>query len=264
MAKVKRVERSKKELFERLISHLEILIELSDKAFYEYEHEKYFGDIAGKLRVLVIQRGRNKPLLLKLMDEFQYERKFEHQFDMATLRTFMYAPSLGSTSGEEKYSYTHEIIVRYLAEQMGSAHEDWEIDHRLHHYIYEVGARVNDSSWMFDTMRAIVNRVLAEAMYFLLYLHYENILSSFQVKYTLRQVLGLRVLYPRELCWSPAKREEKNIRVKPTRDILYHNDIEYLCGRADNFKYKIEGLTSKDEYVQNGPYDSYWMAFDVK
>jgi hypothetical protein len=61
-----------KDLVDSLRRHLTLLEEFRVHAFQEGDQD-YFGEIAGKLRVLVYEKGRNKPLLLSLIDQFALE-----------------------------------------------------------------------------------------------------------------------------------------------------------------------------------------------
>ena len=57
------------ELIEALQRHTRLLRKIAQHAFQDQDDD-YFGEVAGKLRLLVHERGSNKPLLLGLMDEF--------------------------------------------------------------------------------------------------------------------------------------------------------------------------------------------------
>ena len=67
-----RIPRRTQDLADSLERHLKLLKEFATKAFNDGD-EDYLGEIAGKLRVLVYEKGRNKPLLLSLMDEFDLQ-----------------------------------------------------------------------------------------------------------------------------------------------------------------------------------------------
>lgn len=245
-------------LIQRLISHLEILVELSDKAFYNYEHEKYIGEVASKLRVLVIKTRTNKPLLIDLMYQFEYERTWENPGSPEfTLRTYMYYFAVYI---KDKYTFTNEKFVRYLSQQSGGSHEDWEIDEGLHEFLYGRGARSCDSSYAHRVLRVIVNAVLVEASLFLLYLHYVNTLKNLGVKYNLRQILNINTHYDHALDWNLKSRKEKNIehKIKPIKQLLHHFDTLHQAGKSHLFAVNIPGIVPKEELKQNGRKEKFW------
>lgn len=63
------IQREIPDLVEALQRHVRLLKEYAVKAF-EDANSDYFGEVAGKLRLLLYDGGMNTPLLLKLMDEF--------------------------------------------------------------------------------------------------------------------------------------------------------------------------------------------------
>ena len=69
MAKSSKVPRTDYDLLEALLRHVDLLREYSGKAFEERKGD-YLGEVAGKLRVLVVETRMNKPLLLALMKKF--------------------------------------------------------------------------------------------------------------------------------------------------------------------------------------------------
>ena len=64
-----RVPREIEELVEALRQHTDLLADYGQRAFGGGD-ERYLGEVAGKLRLLVYDRGRNRPLLLDLMQAF--------------------------------------------------------------------------------------------------------------------------------------------------------------------------------------------------
>lgn len=253
--KKNRIAKETSRLIERLIQHLEILIDFSDKAFYEYQHDKYAGEVAGKLRILVINLGwKNKPLLLDLMKHFEYERSVK---DLVrgeyTLETYIY-----ELSGD---GLTNEEIIRSLAEQQGSAHEDWEICEKLHKALYESRALVNRTTpWSIYKLRGLANIVLQESVLFLFYLHEKGILEKLKVNYTLRQILNIGTLYPDELDFNLENRKKRKLQhIKPTKKALDLYNHIYLLGKADLMRLNFDGLTPKEEIRKNGFKTAYWM-----
>jgi hypothetical protein len=67
-----RIPRELPELVQTLRRHVELLRDCGKRAF-EDENPDYLGEVAGKLRLLVLDRGSNKPLLLGLMREFDVD-----------------------------------------------------------------------------------------------------------------------------------------------------------------------------------------------
>jgi hypothetical protein len=66
--RARRVPREVAELVERLREHTSLLREYSERAFADGD-DRYLGEIAAKLRLLVYEHGRNRPLLIDLMEE---------------------------------------------------------------------------------------------------------------------------------------------------------------------------------------------------
>jgi hypothetical protein len=64
----RRVPREVPELVEALRRHTSLLEEYCTRAFTDGD-DRYLGEIAAKLRLLVYEHGRNRPLLIDLMDE---------------------------------------------------------------------------------------------------------------------------------------------------------------------------------------------------
>lgn len=88
----------------------------------------YFGEIAGKLRLLIVQGKSNRPLLLEVADAYGLAvsvdepgdpyRSFEAFLDNNMLKV-----------GDRAITF-REVICRW-AEQSGGAHEDWALDEML-------------------------------------------------------------------------------------------------------------------------------------
>jgi hypothetical protein len=89
----------------------------------------YWGEVAGKLRLLVIDGGSNKALLLRVAEKYDAILGFHPEPGNypktwgALLDTPMF------TRGEQ--SITMGQLIRGWAEQLGAAHEDWAIDELL-------------------------------------------------------------------------------------------------------------------------------------
>ncbi len=254
------IKRDYSKLLTRLIDHLEILIELSNKAFYKYEYEKYIGEVVAKLRVLVIKTKTNKPLLIDLMYHFEYERIWDSVTPgtKLTLRTYMYRLAIYA---KDDYAFTNEKFIRFLSQQLGGSHEDWEIDEELYKFLYKSNSKSCDTPYYVYLTRGIVNVVLKEAVQFLLYLHEENILNKLNVKYDYRQILNIDTHYHHALDWNLESRKSKGIdkQVKPIKEGLDKYNLLYLTGKLHLFKINIQGIVPKEDLRKNGPRDDFWM-----
>jgi hypothetical protein len=102
-----------------------------------------YKQIAGELRVLLCKWGRNKPLLLDLMDELGVKHEMESRgplpFHLVSdgenwvaknrrsvpLRMYVDDVVVMALRDQE---YTPNRLIRTIAQQDGSAHEDYEIE----------------------------------------------------------------------------------------------------------------------------------------
>ena len=96
------------------------------------------GEVAGKLRLLAIEKGSNTPLLVRLMTECQVQDvavvlesvppnlSGPQAGDSVTLAEFLALPrlALALTNGQRK-TMTAQELVELVAEKHGAAHEDW-------------------------------------------------------------------------------------------------------------------------------------------
>lgn len=129
---------------ESLRSQVSLLHEFYNQAFQNGD-EKYFGEIAGKLRLLVYEGGRNKPLLLSLMDECEIEIQVvlngppvnplqgqPKAGDKISLRQYLnlFAIAIRTPSNELAQLTKKELIAKW-SQQHGSAHHDWVLDEDL-------------------------------------------------------------------------------------------------------------------------------------
>ena len=130
-----KIPRSTAGLVDRLTNHCELLEEYHRKACIEGD-EKYFGEVAGKLRVLVYRSRSNRPLLLDLMKKCDV--RILAQFDKPggavekTLDQYIseFLCAIRLPSGELVELTRHDFIGLW-AQQLGASHEDWELDERL-------------------------------------------------------------------------------------------------------------------------------------
>lgn len=214
----KRVRRENKDLVVKLIHHLNLLLDYSHKSFYEYQHENYIGEVAGKLRVLVIKTGQNKALLLKLMEEFEYEIKFETPPFKTKITLDEFMERLAGFS-REKYEFTNAKLVKYIAQQTGASHEDWAISDELDILLKEEFI-LGGGPTVMVMIRPIVNTVLLVANSFLIHLHKEKILQQMGIKYSLEEIIKLGTRFTQQTNKSLADRIKLNIDPKPVNKAL--------------------------------------------
>ena len=133
-----RVPRDLSDLVGQLRSHVKLLKEYYVRAFHDGDLD-YMGEIAGKLRLLTSSRGRNKPLLSRLMKILGVEvlvtldgppikrPGVPGPGDQITIEQFLglFAFGFRSRSGDW-VELTKADLIEDWAAQHGSAHEDWE------------------------------------------------------------------------------------------------------------------------------------------
>src|SRR3989344_9642657 len=76
MTTIKKIVRSDNNLLESLRKHINLLQKYHEKAFVEGDTD-YLGEVAGKLRLLIYDRGRNKALLKDMMRKFNIDVRLE-------------------------------------------------------------------------------------------------------------------------------------------------------------------------------------------
>ena len=130
-----KVSRSRDDLIARLKEHCAILDDFHRKVWVEGQ-QKYLGEIAGKLRVLVHSARTNRPLLLDLMKEAGItvqipfdEPRGRYETDLPTYLA-RFACAIPVPSGGMAEVSNSELIALW-AEQRGASHEDWQLDERL-------------------------------------------------------------------------------------------------------------------------------------
>lgn len=151
-SKTKRISRSPIEMLKTLQSQTDLLKDYCHKAFVE-KKTNYLGEIAGKLRLLVIDEGKNKPLLLKLMNEFDDEILFtlngppgkshtgKYKIgDEISIQEFLNIESHINDEAKKRKTTGIEIItkrdlIKRWSQQLGSAHQDWAVDEDLHKFL---------------------------------------------------------------------------------------------------------------------------------
>jgi hypothetical protein len=125
-----RISRPVPDLVEALRRHVEFLRKYARWAFEDGD-PAFLGEVAGKLRLLVLERGRNAPLLLYLLDEFEMdiEVSMRPPFSPSTLCLDDYLDSL-AFAGQISKGYarlSNNDVIAAWSQQTGAAHEDWEL-----------------------------------------------------------------------------------------------------------------------------------------
>ncbi|MDH3340386.1 MAG: hypothetical protein OEL84_03765 [Nitrosopumilus sp.] len=150
--KTKRIPRSTTEMLRSLQIQTDLLKDYYNKAFAEGKTQ-YLGEIAGKLRILVIKGDSNKPLLLELMNKFEDEFQFSlngppgkslannyRNGDKVSIEEFLNLESHFIDEAKKRKTTGPEIItkrqlIKQWSQQMGSAHQDWAIDKDFHKFL---------------------------------------------------------------------------------------------------------------------------------
>lgn len=120
------------DLLNALRRHLRLLKEFSTLAFEEGKQD-YFGEVGGKLRLLVCKAGnRDRPLLIDLMSEFEVDIPLPDelyppvQHRPRNLQEFLASRAFFIAGKEAVIDLTYEQLISAWANQSGAAHEDWE------------------------------------------------------------------------------------------------------------------------------------------
>lgn len=124
-----KIARSNNNLLESLRKHVNLLRKYHEKVFTEGDTD-YLGEVAGKLRLLVYDRGRNKPLLKDMMKKFDIDVRLEmigpgfpNGADIDEYFNHI-CGAFRPIDEEEFIEVTPMGIVSTWAQQMGSSHED--------------------------------------------------------------------------------------------------------------------------------------------
>jgi hypothetical protein len=136
---VEHVQRSPADMATALSHHVALLSRYIDAAVAG--DPLYLGEIAGKLRLLVITKGGNKPLLLRFAELTGDELTITLEVpplpplpgqpgagDTIALETFLDLVAVAlqtPNSGGQLIPLSHREFVTTWAEQYGAAHEDW-------------------------------------------------------------------------------------------------------------------------------------------
>lgn len=164
----KRIPRSDESLINALKNHLALLEEYSQRAFNQNDL-KYCGEVAGKLRVLVLRSRLNTPLLLDLMEKYQIQVNVTLNFEETTITMDEYLDRLAYAIRVKEHGMvevSNRQLVGLWAQQYGASHEDWELD-------IDLAAGLNSDIYIgglqatVRVLRAISNTVLSVGSEFL-------------------------------------------------------------------------------------------------
>lgn len=177
--KTPKAPRPPDEMVESLRRHVRLLEEYAEQAFHQGNSD-FAGEIAGKLRLLVVKFRSNEPLLLRLMEAYssdirvtlapspiKYPPEDEWMAKPMTIEQYLglHAVTIRIPTGE-LVSLTNTQLIRAWAEQSGSAHEDWDMDESLR-AIMTMPLVFFGLSAPIYTLRAITGTVLFVAQSFL-------------------------------------------------------------------------------------------------
>lgn len=166
----KRIPRSNTELIQALRGHIDLLREYHNKAFNDGD-SKYLGEVAGKLRLLVYDRGRNTPLLKNIMKKFNIDVRLEmigRAFPKGANIDEYFNHVCGAfrpTDGKKPIEVTPLGIVATWAQQMGSSHEDPSLGREFAELIHH-GFFINGRQIAVDELRRASKFILLVADYF--------------------------------------------------------------------------------------------------
>jgi len=126
--------RTHAELIAALRRHLHLLSDYYSQCFRN-GNPNYFGEVAGKLRLLVCEKRQNVALLLHLARQHGIEAKYRIGADGTitdngegcTLDEYLERKDLQVNVGGEMAPISHKDEILYYAEKEGAAHED--LDH---------------------------------------------------------------------------------------------------------------------------------------
>ena len=171
--KTEKIPRKINNLVEHLILHLGLLEDFNKKAFAE-GNQDYLGEISGKLRLLVYKGKSNTPLLLELMKYFNFNRllNFEKPWgkETSTLKEYLESTAFGINVPNRGFVEISVIdYIRLIAEQYGSAHEDWKINDELA-YLLESGIFIQGLSSASAILKSISETILLVGKEFLQYI----------------------------------------------------------------------------------------------
>lgn len=166
MAKTSRTD---EELVEALRRHFTLLKEYHEKAFEEGD-ANYYGEVAGKLRLLIYRSRTCHPLLLDLMEKFSITVRLDligPGNRSADIDGYFHRPcgAFRSERTNQLIEITRMGVVRSWAQQIGSSHEDPSIDDNFSEYLSH-GFYINGRQIAVDELRRSSKFVLNVAKFF--------------------------------------------------------------------------------------------------
>jgi hypothetical protein len=174
VTKPNRIRRDLPDLLAALEQHTSLLRDYCVFAFQDSD-DRYLGEIAAKLRLLVYEHG-NPPLLLRLMDELDIEvpvtlsgpPEFEiapgvHGGDEVSLRDWLgQLAYFTTTENGEPLQLTKKQVIAVWAQQGGAAHEAWVQD-EVFVRLREKGIFIGDQASDTALLQSIASTVLSAA-----------------------------------------------------------------------------------------------------
>lgn len=134
-----KITRQQADLLLALKKHISLLKEYYQRAFQE-NNINYYGEIAGKLRLLVYEKGQ-RGLLTSLMEETGINipivlggppiKKIDNEpgaGDEVSLKEYLGLLAYAVRTPHGLISVTKIDLIKMWAQQDGSAHEDWKHD----------------------------------------------------------------------------------------------------------------------------------------
>lgn len=138
-----RKKRQLSEMIHRLETQLELLRQYSEQAFGRRRAE-YYGEVATKLRILLVRSRHNTPLLLEIADRLKVPLNVTLQGppveppkgepgpgDTVTLDRFFDLSAMHIRTSVGLVGISKREMIRAWCEQLGGAHEDWAIDEAI-------------------------------------------------------------------------------------------------------------------------------------
>jgi hypothetical protein len=168
------------DLVEALQRHVKLLRQYAEQAF-DKRDDDYLGEVAAKLRLLVItKRPPHVPLLVELMNTCQIPASLTVKYDSAyspppahmaaqggsketiTVAEMLDLPALAVETSTGKTMLTKRDLIEVVAQKYGAAHEDWEHPEYLT-LIRESDLRIKGYAPLAAALRPIVTVVLTVA-----------------------------------------------------------------------------------------------------
>jgi tetratricopeptide (TPR) repeat protein len=138
-----RKKRSIGEMIHRLETQLELLRQHSEQAFGR-KREEYYGEVATKLRILLVRKNPNTPLLLEIAERLEVPLNVTlggppvqplkgepGPGDTVTLDCFFDLRAVHIRTSAGLVGISKRKLICAWCEQLGGAHEDWGIEEAI-------------------------------------------------------------------------------------------------------------------------------------